>query len=127
MTGVQTCALPICDIGVLLDIPACMGALTRTASGPFHIEDSVTLEQLQLSEDPNHYVIEIAEMLACTDRIVLDQSQAARFLQGQRIVTEVELVGDCSVFCGTVFLGIGSIAQQVLSPKKVVAQEGDIL
>lgn len=113
------------DIGVLLDVPACMGALTRIASGPFHIEHSVTLEQL--GEDPSQHVIEIAEMFPGSDRVVLDQAQGARFLQGQRITTAIDLVGDCSVFYGTVFLGIGSISQQVLSPKKVVAQEGDIL
>ncbi|MBS3950166.1 MAG: tRNA pseudouridine(55) synthase TruB [Peptococcaceae bacterium] len=113
------------DIGVLLGVPACMGELTRTASGPFHIEHSVTLEKL--SENPTQYVIGIVEMLKGNACVALDQGQAARFLQGQRIIIAEELVGECSVFCGTMFLGIGDIAQQVLSPKKVVAQEGDIL
>ena len=114
------------DIGVRLGVPACMGELTRTASGPFSIEQSVTLEEL--GNNPSLHVIGIAEMLGGINACVaLDQAQAARFLQGQRIVTSQELVGECSVFCGTVFLGIGDIAQHVLSPKKVVAQEGDIL
>lgn len=113
------------DIGESLGVLACMGKLTRTASGPFHIADSVTLEDL--SENPSQYVIGIAEMLKGSAYVTLDQAQAARFIQGQRIATAFDLVGECSVFCGTVFLGIGSIEQHVLCPKKVVAQEGDIL
>lgn len=113
------------DIGTWLGVPACMGELTRTASGPFTLEHSVTLEELSIN--PAQHVIGIAEMLKGSACVALDQGQAARFLQGQRISTALELVGDCSVFCGTVFLGIGDMAQHVLSPKKVVAQEGDIL
>lgn len=44
------------DIGRACGSSAHMAYLMRTASGPFHIDDAVSLEKLEQAEDPNIYL-----------------------------------------------------------------------
>ena len=47
---------------------------------------------------------------------------ALRFRQGQRVQVAVQTAGECAVFSGRDFLGIGDVADGVASPRRVVAQ-----
>ena len=63
------------DLGESMGIPACMGVLIRTASGPFRIEDAVTLETLA-EADPRRYLLPMDLPLAHLPR--LDFPEEAR-------------------------------------------------
>jgi len=112
------------DIGARLGLPACMGALIRTASGPFRLEHSVSLAEF--GEQARNYLIPIEDMLRGGTSIYLNYDDALRFLRGQRVQSGEKLTGTCAVFLDTVLLGLGEMVESVLSPKKVLAQEGDI-
>ena len=45
------------DLGAALDTGGCLTALTRTAVGPFCLEDARTFEYLQNARDPDEYLI----------------------------------------------------------------------
>lgn len=109
------------DIGARLGIPACMGSLERVASGPFRIEHSIALHELSSKS-----VISIVTMLDLVPKVTLSLDEAHRFVLGQRIAGVKAAIGSYAVFWDTVVLGIGNVDNSVLSPKKVLAQEGDI-
>jgi len=112
------------DIGSKLSLPACMGQLTRTASGPFCINQSVTLDNL--ATNPESHIVPIAELMTSFEKIQLSQTESLRFLRGQRLGGRSEFDDVYAVFWDNVFLGVAEVEQSVLSPKKVLAQEGDI-
>jgi len=112
------------DVGEALGVPACMGRLLRTKSGPFLLQHSVNLENL--AADPATHLISINTMLAKKPRISLDNNEAKRFLYGQRLAICFEDVLEIAVFSGESFLGLASVHHGVLFPCKVMAQEVEL-
>lgn len=73
------------DIGQTVGCGAYLKALVRTQDGPFTLDDSIELEQLQVSlqgPDPSAPVLPMEHVLSSWPWVVLDATQEARVLQG---------------------------------------------
>lgn len=109
------------DIGLALGVPACMGFLLRQASGPFALQESVTLSELEGKPcliAPEHFF-----PLSCRQEVSHDE--AIRFLHGQRLATEA-VPGMYAVMFEQSMLGIGRVEEGVLSPVKVLLERGEL-
>jgi tRNA pseudouridine55 synthase len=112
------------DIGTLLGTGACLGALRRTASGPWNVAQALSLEQLgSMSETAARARLLPPEaVLAELRRIDLDQADAVRFAQGQPRSGGARPAGLYAVF-GPMqrLLGIGEIeAEGRLRPRRIL-------
>ncbi len=100
------------DIGEVLGCGAHLSGLRRTASAPFDIRDSVELEALEsLTRD------QARALLAPPDRalehlpaVELDEQQAARMAQGQRLAgLRAPHSGQVRIYGPGTFLGVGEM------------------
>jgi len=109
------------DLGKALGIAACMGRLLRIASGPFRVEGSVSLRELE--RDTVRHVMAIDSFLLAFPKVVIAPNEAARFVFGQRVRLAHLPEGEFAVFCGTRCLGLGANEQGVLLPTRVLSEE----
>jgi len=88
------------DIGRALGCGAHLAALRRTQSGGFHIEDAVTLEQLQrdTTSERDARLLPLGCLLAGLPRVDLPAALAERFARGQALSMEDAPAGQCSVY-----------------------------
>ncbi len=111
----------ICEgIGASLGVPSVMSFLLRTASGPFRIEESVTLEELRVLRDSGtlrESVIPIPNVLSGLERIDLPEDRKRPVLNG--LSSTVRGAGDglVLVYSNDMFLGIGEVREQELKLK----------
>jgi tRNA pseudouridine55 synthase len=122
-TYIRTLAM---DIGRALGCGAHLRALRRTASGPFVLEDAVTLAQLEQEgvEAARQRLLPMASMVAGLPRVELPQDSGRRFRHGQ--VVSHSAAGEGSEWAlfdeGGAFLGIGRAARAgELAPERVVS------
>lgn len=107
------------DIGKALGCGAHLSALRRTASGPFAIEDAVTLEELaHLAEDDNFAALDelllpVESALADWQTLNLSENAAYYLCQGQAVqVPKAPSTGLVRIFAGEDrFLGVGEILE----------------
>jgi len=116
------------DIGKALGCGAHLSRLERTGIGPFELKDAVSEEVLAGSSDAERLArIRPAEGLAFAyPAIHVDALSAAKFCQGQSIVTTAPAPGEYRIYddLGR-FLGTGeSNDQRVLHPKRVLLPAG---
>jgi tRNA pseudouridine55 synthase len=118
------------DAGEALGCGAAMSALTRTRSGVFTLADAHTAKELERAAESGAQ----ADMILPPDAAIsfmptasLDEAAAAKFVNGQK--------GDGSflsspspaapryvrAYCGARFLGVGKVADDIISPCKVIA------
>jgi tRNA pseudouridine55 synthase len=74
------------DLGRILGCGACLTELRRTMSGPFRLEQALTLEQLETVVAGNaidHYLLQPLAMLGHLPRLGLDADQARLVRNGQ--------------------------------------------
>jgi tRNA pseudouridine55 synthase len=109
------------DIGVSLSLPACMGFLLRKNSGPFAIQDSRTLAELSAAPS----LIPAVQLFPSEARLVICTLDARRFVQGQQNEACVA-PGHYAVLHGNMMLGIGEVADGVLSPVRVLVERSDL-
>jgi len=101
------------DLGKVLGTGGHLGALRRVASGPWGIEEAVTLDRLQ--EAPMEARAALlkppAAALGDLPRITLQDADAARFCKGQARACAGGVAGLHGVFgAGARLLGIGEVA-----------------
>lgn len=74
------------DIGVALGCGAHLRALRRIATGPFGIQDCLTLEQLEALDEAERLqaLLPVESLLGDLPRVALPASEAGRFLSGLR-------------------------------------------
>lgn len=77
------------DLGDALGCGAIVQELRRTAIGPFRVEDASPLDVSP--EDLMGRLRPMADALADLGRVILDEPSASRFLQGQRVGTDLTL------------------------------------
>lgn len=111
------------DIGDYLGLPASMGKLVRTASGPFQMGSSVTLAQL--AENPRAHVTPMGEFLHAFPRMQVSSEEARRFVSGQRFRMDNVPLGEFGVYCGEQLLGLAYNLDGHLAPTRVLTQEVD--
>lgn len=77
------------DLGKVLGVGGTLAALTRTRSGGFNLEDSITLEQLQDSA----HLVSPGIALAHLPKVTLPFPLAKRWCQGQKLPLDRHLFG----------------------------------
>ncbi len=79
------------DLGTRLGVGAHLAELRRTASGPFRIEQAVTLEDLaaRVADGRPLPSLSLLEALAHLPRVKVDEAQALVLVRGQRMNWEV--------------------------------------
>ena len=116
------------DIGKDLGCGAVMSKLMRTCAAGFDIQDSVTLEELEMSEKTSldKYVRSVDEVLSIYPAVFVTAAQAKRFINGGGLSLErtkgCKASGLYRVYSPeNVFLGIGSAEfdKGMLSVKRV--------
>jgi tRNA pseudouridine55 synthase len=103
------------DIGQALGCGAHLAGLRRTASAPFDVEDAVTLEALE-SLSPEQAIALLTppdRALGHLPSVTLDEQDAARLRQGQRLAgLRSEASGQVRVYGPDQFLGVGEMDGQ---------------
>ena len=120
----------ICDdIGRSLGCGAVMTALTRTASGPFGIEDAVDIETLcaMSDEEIEKQLISMQDTLNELGIIILNDNRVTAFCNGNstylsncKIKEPTNFDKVYRVYANGEFLGIGEIKEDGLTPVKVL-------
>jgi tRNA pseudouridine55 synthase len=98
------------DIGQALGCGAYLTGLRRTAAGPFHLRDAVTLEQLERGmEWARERLLPPEALVESLPRMQTSAAEAWRFAQGQAIALEAAQGGsEWALFApGGRFLGVG--------------------
>ncbi len=93
------------DLGEKVGSLAYMSALTRTRSGIFSQENSVSFEQLKNSDCPEKYLIS-SDKVVDFEKIVLSENDAKKILNG--VYEDIGIKdGVYRVYSGEEFLGVG--------------------
>jgi len=118
------------DIGEALGCGAHLSALRRTLAGPFHLEDAVTLEEIQTALADGDAAVDalllpMEEALADWPAVRLSENAAYYLGQGQAVmVPQAPTRGWVRLFNeGQRFLGVGNILDDGrVAPKRLVHQ-----
>lgn len=115
------------DIGEKLGTCACMTRLTRLSSDGFDIEKSVTLEQIESSDDKAELIIPVEDVFSRYGKIELSSGKTKRFQNGGT-VENLNLNDDEEIPLGEIFrvydnfgsfLGLGEYKDIGLTVKKL--------
>jgi tRNA pseudouridine55 synthase len=113
------------DIGKALGCGAHLIALERTASGPFSITQSVSLEMLESWSQEARMALLLAPdvLVAHLPRLDLDAAAAQQLTQGKHIHTPADLTGPgmVRVYAPWGFLGLASSKSGELTPSRLMA------
>ncbi|GAA5185427.1 tRNA pseudouridine(55) synthase TruB [Niveibacterium umoris] len=112
------------DIGERLGCGAHLVALRRTAIGPFGIESSVPLLQLESGEDARALALRSADLLVShLPEVPLAPDAAGSFLHGQAVAAPLPPgATECRVFAEGRFLGLGRVdVDGRLAPRRLIA------
>ncbi|HEV3156187.1 MAG TPA: tRNA pseudouridine(55) synthase TruB [Candidatus Baltobacteraceae bacterium] len=106
------------DLGEALGLPAHMGALVREAAGPFVLEESRVLAEIE--DDPAAALIPPEHVLSFPE-VVLDARGAADFRSGRNVVLpDVSTASPIFVRDSTrSLLGVGEMRGADLTPRRV--------
>lgn len=110
------------DIGIALGVGAHLRGLTRTAVGDLQLKDAMTLDAFEALSDieREQVLLPLDALMQNTPSVNLDESAAARFVQGQRLKmmhADAELV---RVYWQEILIGLASVTRDTLSPSKVL-------
>ena len=99
-----------------------LSSLQRTGVGELDLADAITLEQLDaISADERvQMLLSLDALLQNCPAIELPKSEAARFVQGQRLKIEHADCETARVYWSGVLIGLASVVRQTLSPQKVL-------
>jgi len=103
------------DIGEKLNCGGHMFSLERIRSGPFSIESSYTLEELEELKKQNNLklaIIETDKALLHFPRVDMDGTDAKKLRNGLMLPAEDLLPGYARVYCGDVFLAVGKVFEK---------------
>lgn len=113
------------DLGEALGAGGCVTRLRRLSTGGWPPALMLPVEEVR--ERGEACIMPLAQWLRHLPRLTLDEPEARRFVQGQRIqLNEAQLkglaAGEVAVFCGDALLGTGvvkpGLRRMVLHPKK---------
>ena len=106
------------DMGKAAGTLLTMSFLLRTQMGPFVIDESKTLEEIE-ADPEGALMTDIRPILSALPQVELSCEKAADFLQGKRLRVGGKDKEAVAVFEGTRFLGTGALTRGILHPKKV--------
>ncbi len=110
------------DIGEEIGCGATVKELRRLQAGQFHIEQAVSLEQLQKLDEQQLLaaLIAVDTPLQNLPAVHLNNQQAASTKQGQSLILAENLLGPVRMYHATEFLGLGEMRLDgKLAPKKL--------
>ncbi len=114
------------DLAKSIGGTGCLSFLLRSQVGRFTTETAVTLDEIERAQEAmrhSEFLLPLSLGVANMAAVELERVEATRFLQGQRLrrsdALSAEVVG---VYWGKELLGVASIQEGVLAPRKVVAK-----
>lgn len=111
------------DIGRAAGSSAYMEYLLRTQSGPFKMEDSITLEQLEQMEEPQKALLPLNEALSGMRELIIEDEEQRKLLNnGMKLnvtLTEGEGTLCKAVHPDGTLLAIGHLQEGSFKPDKV--------
>lgn len=112
------------DIGEAAGCGAHLGALRRTATGGFRIEDAVGFDRLEgMSDDERLRALHpVTSLVADLPLIRLDGEQGRRFRQGQALAAPERADGEYAVFAEGAFVGLAVVLAGMAKPQRVIAE-----
>ncbi len=114
------------DIGKALGCGAHLTALRRVQVGPLLLEQGVTLEMLEHTSEEQrmNLLCPVDHLLQSLPRIDLDETYAARFVQGQRLMIEANASGRVRVYDAERLLGTALLSEfGRLQPERLVVDK----
>ena len=110
------------DMGKALGVGAHLSSLQRTAVGELDLADATTLEQLEaMAEDERaQALLPLDALLQNCPAIQLPQTEAARFVQGQRLKIPHADCNTARVYWNEQLIGLATVLNHTLSPQKVL-------
>ncbi|WP_017324598.1 tRNA pseudouridine(55) synthase TruB [Synechococcus sp. PCC 7336] len=113
------------DLGQTLGCGGLMSQLHRTQSGPFHDRDSIPLDTLLESANPDQFLSPIAFAFRDWQAISLDPDSARRWCCGQKLLhPDPDNPNPMKVMQGDRFLGLAQLQDGLLKPLRVLASQG---
>ena len=110
----------LCEtIAEMLGTIGYMKELQRTKVDKFLIDDSVTLSELEQSDDKNKYIISIEKIFREKERINLNSKKTELFLNGVQLTYEL-CDGIYRIYSNDKFLGLGTIKNELLKRDIIV-------
>lgn len=112
------------DVGRLLGCGAHLTGLRRLATGQFQLEHAYTLEQLEAMDMAarDACLLPVDCMLQDWPMLELDETQALRIAQGQRLVIENPSAGGrVRLYRAGKFLGVGELTGRLLVPGRLLS------
>ncbi|MBN2880056.1 MAG: tRNA pseudouridine(55) synthase TruB [Clostridia bacterium] len=109
------------DLAAELGTYAYVSFLIRDKSGYFAINESITLEQLEMLKESGEiekYLIAVDKPIGHFSEIHVPIEKQSAVLNGAGIKTSDEDIENTRVYCGGEFIGIGSIKRGYLKIKK---------
>ena len=110
------------DMGKALGVGAHLSSLQRTGVGELNLADAMTLEQLEAmcEQARAQALLPLDALLQNCPAIALPQTEAARFVQGQRLKTTCADCDTVRVYWNELLIGLASVSHGTLSPGKVL-------
>ena len=106
------------DIAKALGVCGVMTNLTRTQSGFFTLENSVTLDELYNCSDPTKFIIKPQDAIELKS-IILDNIQAKRLIDGLKDQLPFD-DGVYNVFAESEFWGVGKVENGVIKMQSYI-------
>jgi tRNA pseudouridine55 synthase len=112
------------DIGAALGCGAHLAGLRRTRVGALDLAQAVTLEALeQLEPAARDAMLRPADSLVSElPALDLEPDAARRFGNGQPVAIAAPVTGEARVYAAECFLGVGTAADGLLAPKRLIVQ-----
>lgn len=110
------------DMGKALGVGAHLSSLQRTGVGELDLADAMTLEQLEAiaADERAQVLLPLDALLQNCPAVRLPESEAARFVQGQRLKIEHADAPTVRVYWQETLIGLAGIERNTLSPQKVL-------
>jgi tRNA pseudouridine55 synthase len=114
------------DLGLALGVPAHLGALRRTATGPFKLEEALPLEALErlAASDRSALLARIirpADAVAFFPLLLVDANGAIALSRGRQLTRPGEPDGLCRVVGPDgALVAVGEVKAEVLRPVRVI-------
>ncbi len=110
------------DIGDALQVGAHLRGLTRTAVGDLQLKNALTIEAFEALTDAQRIAVlmPLDALMQHTPALHLSHADAARFVQGQRLKSELPDVAVARIYWQDVLIGLAGVEAGTLSPNKVL-------
>jgi tRNA pseudouridine55 synthase len=110
------------DIGEALQVGAHLRGLTRTAVGDLQLKNALTIEAFEALNEAQRLAVlmPLDALMQDTPALHLNQADAARFVQGQRLKSDLPDATMLRVYWQDVLIGLAGVEVGVLSPNKVL-------